>query len=45
LESASRAEAEDEALSMASRPFVSLVKNDSGARALLLSLQRAAAVS
>lgn len=38
LESASRAEAEDEALSMASRLFVSLVKNDSGARALLLSL-------
>lgn len=38
LESASHAEAEDEALSMASRLFVSLVKNDSGARALLLSL-------
>jgi transcriptional regulator with XRE-family HTH domain len=38
LESASRAEAEDEALSMASRLFVSLVQNDAGARALLLSL-------
>jgi hypothetical protein len=38
LESASRAEAEDEALSMASRLFFSLVKNDEGARVLLLSL-------
>jgi hypothetical protein len=38
LEAASRAEAEDEALGMASRLFVSLVKSDSGARALLLSL-------
>jgi hypothetical protein len=38
LESAARAEAEDEALSMVSRMFVSLVKHDPGARALLLSL-------
>jgi hypothetical protein len=38
LESAERAETEDEALSMASRLFFSLVKNDEGARALLLSL-------
>jgi hypothetical protein len=38
LESASRAEAEDEALSMASRLFFFLVKNDDGARLLLLSL-------
>jgi hypothetical protein len=38
LESASRAEAEDEALSMASRLFFSLMKNDDGARVLLLSL-------
>jgi len=38
LESAARAEAEDEVLSMASRMFVSLVKHDPGARALLLSL-------
>jgi hypothetical protein len=38
LESAARAEAEDEALSMASRLFFSLVKNDDGARVLLLSL-------
>lgn len=38
LESASYAEAEDEALDMASRLFFSLVKNDAGARALLLSL-------
>jgi hypothetical protein len=38
LESASRAEAEDEALSMASRLFFSLVKSDEGARVLLLSL-------
>jgi hypothetical protein len=38
LESAAHAEAEDEALSMASRLFFSLVKNDEGARALLLSL-------
>jgi hypothetical protein len=38
LESAARAEAEDEALSMASRMFISLVKHDPGARALLLSL-------
>ena len=38
LESASRAEAEDEALSMVGRMFFSLVKHDPGARALLLSL-------
>lgn len=38
LESAARAEAEDEVLSMAGRMFVSLVKHDAGARALLLSL-------
>jgi hypothetical protein len=38
LESADRAEAEDEALSMTSRLFFSLVKNDDGARALLLAL-------
>ena len=38
LESAERVEAEDEALDMASRLFFSLVKNDEGARALLLSL-------
>jgi hypothetical protein len=38
LESAERAEAEDEALSMTSRLFFSLVKNDDGARALLLAL-------
>lgn len=38
LESADRAEAEDEALDMASRLFFSLVKNDDGARALLLAL-------
>lgn len=38
LESATRAEAEDQALSMASQMFVSLIKHDSGARALLLSL-------
>jgi hypothetical protein len=38
LESAARAEAEDEALSMASRMFISLVRHDPGARALLLSL-------
>lgn len=38
LESAERAEAEDEALSMASRLFFSLIKNDDGARALLLAL-------
>jgi hypothetical protein len=38
LESASRAEAEDKALSMASRLFISLVKSDDGARMLLLSL-------
>jgi len=38
LESAARAEAEDEALSMASRLFFSLVKNDDGARALLMAL-------
>jgi|ERR1022692_821189 hypothetical protein len=38
LESAERAEAEDEALSMTSRLFFSLVKNDEGARALLLAL-------
>lgn len=38
LESATRAEAEDEALSMASRLFFSLVKDDDGARALLMAL-------
>jgi hypothetical protein len=38
LESAERAEAEDEAFSMTSRLFFSLVKNDEGARALLLAL-------
>jgi hypothetical protein len=38
LESAERAEAEDEALAMTSRLFFSLVKNDEGARALLLAL-------
>lgn len=38
LEAAGRAEAEDEALDMASRLFVSLVKNDAGARALLMAL-------
>jgi hypothetical protein len=38
LESAARAEAEDEALDMASRLFFFLVKNDEGARALLLAL-------
>src|SRR5487761_1127939 len=38
LESAERAEAEDEALDMASRLFFFLVKNDDGARALLLAL-------
>jgi hypothetical protein len=38
LESAERAEAEDEALDMAGRLFFSLVKNDDGARALLLAL-------
>jgi hypothetical protein len=38
LESAERAEAEDEALSMTSRLFFALVKNDEGARALLLAL-------
>jgi hypothetical protein len=38
LESAARADAEDEALTMASRMFISLMKHDPGARALLLSL-------
>jgi hypothetical protein len=38
LESADRAEAEDEALDMASRLFFSLVKSDEGARALLTAL-------
>jgi hypothetical protein len=38
LESAARAEAEDEALSMASRLFFSLMKDEQGARALLLAL-------
>jgi hypothetical protein len=38
LESAKRAEAEDEVLSMTSRLFFSLVKHDPGAQALLLSL-------
>ena len=43
LESAERAEAEDEALNMASRLFFSLVQNDEGARALLLALPALAA--
>ena len=38
LESAARAEAEDEALSMASRMFISMMKHDRGACALMLSL-------
>lgn len=38
LESAERAEAEDKALSMAGRMFISLMKHDPGARALLLTL-------
>jgi len=38
LEAAGRTEAEDEVLDMASRLFVSLVKNDLGARALLMAL-------
>jgi hypothetical protein len=38
LASAARAEAEDRALSMSSKLFISLVKHDEGARALLLSL-------
>jgi hypothetical protein len=38
LESAERAEAKDAALSMTSRLFFSLVKDDDGARALLLAL-------
>jgi hypothetical protein len=38
LESAARADAEDKALGMASRMFISLMKHDPGARALLLSL-------
>lgn len=38
LESAARAEAEDKALGVASRLFFHLVKNDDGARALLLAL-------
>ncbi len=38
LESAARAEAEDEALSMASRLFFSLMKDDEGARSLLFAL-------
>jgi hypothetical protein len=38
LQSASRAEAEDRALSMTSRMFFSLVQHDDGAKALLLSL-------
>jgi hypothetical protein len=38
LESADRADAEDRALGMASRIFISLMKHDPGARALLLSL-------
>ena len=38
LESAARADAEDEALSMATRMFISLMKHDPGARALMLSL-------
>src|ERR1700761_1597064 len=38
LESAAHAQAEDDALDMASRLFFSLVKNDDGARALLFAL-------
>lgn len=38
LESAERAEAEDEVLSMTGRLFFALVKNDQGAQALLLAL-------
>ena len=38
LESAARAEAEDEAFSMASHLFFSLMKDDQGAAALLLAL-------
>jgi hypothetical protein len=38
LESAAHAEAEDQVLGMASRMFISLMKHDPGARALLLSL-------
>jgi hypothetical protein len=38
LESADRAEAKDAALAMTSRLFFSFVKNDKGARALLLAL-------
>jgi hypothetical protein len=38
LESAERAEAEDEALSMTTRLFFALMKNDAGARALLFAL-------
>lgn len=38
LESAERAEAEDEALSMIGRLFISLIRNDDGARVLLLAL-------
>ena len=38
LESAAHAQAEDDALDLASRLFFSLVKNDVGARALLLAL-------
>jgi hypothetical protein len=37
LESAARAEAEDEALSMTSRMFIALMKHDAGARTLALS--------
>jgi hypothetical protein len=38
LESAARADAEDKALGMAGRLFVSLMKHDPGARALLLAV-------
>lgn len=38
LQSAARAEAEDQALSMTSQLFFALVQHDDGARALLLSL-------
>jgi hypothetical protein len=41
LESAARAEAEDKALTMASRLFLSLSKNDNGIQALLLALPTA----
>lgn len=38
MESAARADAEDKALTMAGRMFISMMKHDPGARALMLSL-------